>query len=98
MMSQLHPSQFHTPRLSTLLAGLCLCLLPATASLAATPAEQVAAHLAAGEFQAATQIATAPENADAQESLLQQIANAQVEDGQLAASRATLNRLPKDAS
>ncbi len=78
----------------------CLCLFAFSTGVtqAATPAEQIAAYLEAGEFQPAVELAASVENADLKNELLSQIATAQADDQQFAASRATLNRMPLNAT
>lgn len=67
---------------------------PAVASL--TPAEQVEAHLAAGEFAAAMQVAEAVEDAAARAELVGEIASAEIEAGEFAAVGRVVNRLSGD--
>ena len=55
---------------------------------------RVAAHVAAGEFQSALQIAQEQADPEVREQLLAQISQAQLQQGELAASRATSKRLP----
>ncbi|HCS50244.1 DUF1598 domain-containing protein [uncultured Rubinisphaera sp.] len=78
-------------------ACLCLFAFSTSVSQAATPSEQIAAHLEAGEFQPAVELAASVENADLKSELLSQIAMAQTADQQFEASRATLNRMPLNA-
>lgn len=69
--------------------------LPAVASL--TPAEQVGAHLAAGEFAAAIQVAETVDAPAERADLLGRIAEAEIEAGEFAAAGRAVNRLAPDA-
>ncbi len=56
--------------------------------------QTVTAHLEAGEFQSALDLAQATADETVREQLMTQIAEAQLAQGELAASRSTLRRLP----
>ncbi|HBN74849.1 MAG TPA: hypothetical protein DD473_03295 [Planctomycetaceae bacterium] len=86
-----------TRRAIWIAACLCLFAFSTSVSQAATPSEQIAAHLEAGEFQPAVELAASVENTDLKSELLSQIAMAQAADQQFEASRATLNRMPLNA-
>src|SRR5581483_1682116 len=63
------------------------------AAMAATPADQVAAHLAAGEFGPAAEQAAKVADPVQQAELLQQVATAQQQAGAPSAARATLRQI-----
>lgn len=77
------------------LALIALIALPLTAVHAASPADTVAAHLAAGEFAPALSIADRADGAD-RDTLLRQIAEAQDNAGAAAAARNTLRMIGDD--
>ena len=65
-----------------------------SSAVAATPAQTVADHLAAGEFGLAAQVAGAASDATEQVALLQQVAAAQQQAGLTDGVRGTLQRIP----
>ncbi len=97
-MSHVDPSRSSARGLLKIAASVCLTGVLSTTVQAASPAEQVSAHLAAGEFVAAMDLARSVEDQAVRESLLTQIAAEQAEDGELAAARATARQMPLNAS
>jgi hypothetical protein len=68
-------------------------LLTAAPTFAASPAETVERHLAAGEFGRAADVAAEAEDFELQAQLLEQVASAQEQAGAQPAARATLRRI-----
>lgn len=79
-------------RRAALVAMTCFACATSVA-MAATPQQQVAEHLAAGEFGLAAQVANGAVDANEQAALLQQVATAQQQIGQHQGARGTLHQI-----
>lgn len=79
-------------RRAALVAMTCFAVTTSVV-MAATPQQQVAEHLAAGEFGLASQVAQGVVDADQQAHLLQQVATAQQQAGQFQGARGTLHQI-----